>query len=189
MLCEYFSQFPGKNRGKAELDLPDDLFPTPVVFNNLNIDKTAVDWLDYQDEHNTRHILSFQFLFSTRSLTLLFRMVNHITMRRAHCGASAAQKMRSKAMSRASLRDTAYLDQRMKTAQEPYLVLKINRHSVLSDAYDQIWHRLRGELARPLRVRMGIDEGEIGHDLGGVQIEFFKLACAEAMDPNYCEWL
>lgn len=93
--------------------------------------------------------------------------------------------MRGKAMARASLRDTAYLDLRIKATQEPYLVLKINRHSVLSDANDQIWHRLRSELAKPLRVRMGIDEGEIGHDLGGVQIEFFKLACCEALDPDY----
>lgn len=90
-------------------------------------------------------------------------------------------------MARASQRDAAYLDLRIKATQEPYLVLKINRHSVLSDANDQIWHRLRSELAKPLRVRMGIDEGEIGHDLGGVQIEFFKLACCEALDPNYCE--
>lgn len=114
-------------------------------------------------------------------------MVNHIFMRRAYCGAGAIQKMRGKAMARASLRDTAYLDLRIKATQEPYLVLKINRHSVLSDANDQIWHRLRSELAKPLRVRMGIDEGEIGHDLGGVQIEFFKLACCEALDPDYCK--
>ena len=75
----------------------------------------------------------------------------------------------------------------MKVAQEAYLVLRINRHSVLADANDQIWHRTRGELNKPLRIRMGMDEGEIGHDLGGVQIEFFKLVCSEALDPSYCK--
>jgi len=169
----------------SELDLLNDLFSTPVVFNNFNIDKAAVDWLDYQDQPTTRHIVSFQFLYTTRSLTILFRNVNHILMRRAYCAAGAIQKMRAKAMPRSSPRDAIYLDQRLKTAQESYLVLKVNRHSILSDANDQLWHRTRGELAKPLRVRMGIDEGEIGHDLGGVQIEFFKLACAEALNPNY----
>lgn len=49
------------------------------------------------------------------------------------------------------------------------------------DAFDQLWQRRKGELRRPLRVRLGeADELEIGHDLGGVQIEFFNLICKEA---------
>lgn len=99
--------------------------------------------------------------------------------------------MRSRALARALARpsDRAYLDRRTKVMQEPYLVLKISRHSVLSDAFDQIWHRLQSELAKPLRIRMGVDEGEIGHDLGGVQIEFFKLVCSEALDSNYGKYV
>lgn len=161
-----------------------------MVFNTLNVDKAARDWIDYQleSESGSRHILSFKFLFITRAATAIFRTINHVRMRRAHCQAGALHKLRAKAMSRWSHRDSVYLDLRMKTVQEPYLVLRINRHSVLADANDQLWHRLKSELAKPLRVRMGIDEGEIGHDLGGVQIEFFKLACIEAMNPDYGEF-
>lgn len=111
--------------------------------------------------------------------------MNHINIRHTYSAAGAVHKMRLKATPRASLRNETYLDQRMKSLQEAYLVLRINRHSVLSDANDQLWHRSRSELAKPLRVRMGMEEGEIGHDLGGVQIEFFKLACMEALDPDY----
>lgn len=107
-------------------------------------------------------------------------------MRRAYCGAGEKLKLRDKAIPRRLYRDAAYLDRLMRPSADPYLVLKIRRDSVLPDAYDQLWHRLEGELAKPLRVRMGMDEGEIGHDLGGVQIEFFNLACREALNPDYC---
>jgi hypothetical protein len=38
---------------------------------------------------------------------------------------------------------------------------------------------------RPLRVRIGKDEGEDGLDHGGVQQEFFRLSFAEAFRPDY----
>jgi hypothetical protein len=108
-------------------------------------------------------------------------------MRQAYNAADAVLQLRRKTMPQAHIQDVIYLDRRLRAAQDHYIVLKINRHSVLSDAFDQLWHRERRELLRPLRVRMGIDEGEIGHDLGGVQIEFFKLVCQEAFNSTYCK--
>ena len=120
-------------------------------------------------------------------MTLLVRTCHHILMRQAYNAADAVLQLRRKTMPQLHIQDVVYLDRRLRAAQDHYIVLKINRHSVLSDAFDQLWHRERRELLRPLRVRMGIDEGEIGHDLGGVQIEFFKLVCQEAFDPAYCQ--
>ncbi|GAB7349416.1 hypothetical protein MBLNU459_g8532t2 [Dothideomycetes sp. NU459] len=174
-----------QNRDKAHLDIPDDVFQMPNVFNYLDVDKVALDWKDFEADPNTRHILSFQFLFSTRGSALFFRTVNHIFMRRAYSQGEAALQMRRRMMPHMSFADSIYLDRRLKPAQEHYLVLRINRHSILSDAMDQLWHRQKSELFKPLRVRMGVEEGEIGHDLGGVQIEFFKLACQEAFNPEY----
>ncbi|KAF2151880.1 hypothetical protein K461DRAFT_227610 [Myriangium duriaei CBS 260.36] len=72
----------------------------------------------------------------------------------------------------------------MKVASQPYLVLEIRREELLLDAFSQLWQREQRELHRPLRVRLGSDGGEIGHDLGGVQIEFFNLFCNEICDPQ-----
>lgn len=177
----------GYNRDKAKLDIPDDLFPQPTVFNHLDVDKVALDWKDFKQDRNTRHILSFQFVFRTRGLTLFFRTINHIIMRKAYSDGEAALQMRRRMMPHMSFSDSIYLDRRLRSTQEHYLVLKINRHSILSDALDQLWHREKAELFKPLRIRMGVEEGEIGHDLGGVQIEFFKLACQEAFNPEYCK--
>ena len=38
---------------------------------------------------------------------------------------------------------------------------------------------------RPLKVRMGMDEGEEGVDHGGVQQEFFRIAFGQALNPDY----
>ena len=120
-------------------------------------------------------------------MTVLVRTSHHVLMRQAYNAADAILQLRRKTMPHIHIQDVVYLDSRLRAAQDHYIVLKINRQSVLSDAFDQLWHRERRELLRPLRVRMGIDEGEIGHDLGGVQIEFFKLVCQEAFNPAYCQ--
>lgn len=38
---------------------------------------------------------------------------------------------------------------------------------------------------RPLKVQLGLNEGEEGIDHGGVQQEFFRVAIAEALNPDY----
>lgn len=65
-----------------------------------------------------------------------------------------------------------------------YFVIDISRRNVLTDAMDQLWRREKRELLRPLKVRMGMDEGEEGVDHGGVQQEFFRLVIAEAFNPD-----
>ena len=65
------------------------------------------------------------------------------------------------------------------------LVLDIRRDNILTDAMNQLWRRDLNELRRPLKVQLGIDEGEQGVDQGGIQQEFFRLAIAEAFDPDY----
>ncbi|KAI4740246.1 hypothetical protein E4T50_09314 [Aureobasidium sp. EXF-12298] len=156
-----------------------------LLFGSLDIDKAAQNWLSHKSDRNNRHLLSFKFLFDTRAMTMLVRTSHHVLMRQAYNAADAILQLRRKTMPHIHIQDVVYLDSRLRAAQDHYIVLKINRQSVLSDAFDQLWHRERRELLRPLRVRMGIDEGEIGHDLGGVQIEFFKLVCQEAFNPAY----
>lgn len=77
------------------------------------------------------------------------------------------------------------LHDRLKIATSNYLVLEIRRGEVLADALNQLWRRERRELMRPLKVRMGMEEGEEGVDHGGVQQEFFRVALSEALGSDY----
>ena len=74
---------------------------------------------------------------------------------------------------------------RLQLSMNSYMVLDIKRESVIQDAVDQLWRRQERELTRPLKVRMGVYEGEEGVDLGGVQQEFFRVALGQALDPAY----
>ena len=74
---------------------------------------------------------------------------------------------------------------RLRTSTSKYLILDIRRENILEDAMNQLWRRESSELMKPLKIRMGMSEGEEGVDLGGVQQEFFRLAITEALDPKY----
>lgn len=77
------------------------------------------------------------------------------------------------------------LHDRLEIATDCYFVLNIRREDALTDAMNQLWRRQRRELMRPLKVRMGMLEGEEGLDHGGVQQEFFRVVIAEALDRKY----
>ena len=64
-------------------------------------------------------------------------------------------------------------------------VMNIGRESLLEDAMERIWRSSKEELKRPLKVRLGTEQGEEGDDLGGVQQEFFALIFNEALNPDY----
>lgn len=73
----------------------------------------------------------------------------------------------------------------LRQSMNTFLVLEIRRKSVLTDALNQLWRRERDDLVKPLKVRMGMDEGEEGIDHGGVQQEFFRVAIREALQVDY----
>jgi hypothetical protein len=80
-------------------------------------------------------------------------------------------------------RDRLY--DRLQTATSKFMVLEIRRKNVLLDTFNSIWRREERELMRPLKIRLGEEGGEEGLDSGGVQQEFFRLAIAEALNPDY----
>ena len=73
----------------------------------------------------------------------------------------------------------------LKLAKAKAFVIEVRREHILIDAMDQIWRRQKHELMKPLKVRMGMQEGEAGVDHGGISQEFFRCAFAEALDTDY----
>jgi len=66
--------------------------------------------------------------------------------------------------------DTDQLPPQLQHQEEHYMLLYVSRSNLLKDTFDQLWQRRKSELRRPLRVRMGADELDIGHDLGYVDL-------------------
>lgn len=78
------------------------------------------------------------------------------------------------------------LNAQQRHAETNCLLLSVSRKNMLQDTFTQLWHRRRGELRRPLRVRLGTSDEELqlGQDLGGVQVEFFNLLCREILSEQ-----
>lgn len=156
------------------------------VPSRINADAMAASWLERLERPDSiqpdGHLLDFPCLFTEAQLALYFRTINHVRMRRAHNDAEKAAILRGRMMQNSFDVD---FDARLTFLEDHYLMLTIGRNNVLQDGFNQIWQRRSSELLRPLRVRLGeIDAFEVGHDLGGVQIEFFNLLCKEAFSEE-----
>lgn len=143
-----------------------------------------VEWLSKQTKRETLHLLSVPFLFEPSALVTYFRAINHAAMTKAFDSSMTTARLMLQ-MSGVTSRSDVRLYNRLKTAMTSYLVLEIRRDDILTGALNQLWRRERRELMKPLKVRMGMDEGEEGVDHGGVQQEFFRLAISEALNPDY----
>ncbi|TKA26776.1 hypothetical protein B0A50_04222 [Salinomyces thailandicus] len=149
----------------------------PAVAKSLDAVEMAETWMKLDNSGARQHLLSFDFLFTAPQRAMYFRTLCHLRMRQAVSLSEQAAAMRRRLVPH-------MLDEepegRLKYVEEQYLLLNVSRTNVLQDTFDQIWQRQQGELTRPLRVRLGeVDDLEVGHDLGGVQIEFFNLVCRE----------
>ena len=148
-----------------------------------------VQWADRTTDRNMVHLLRYPFLFLPDTLISYFRTINHNAMTKAFQSGQVSlemlKKMNYEEKGPNGGRGEIRLFDRLRPSTSKYLVLDIRRHNILEDAMNQLWRREPGELMKPLKVRMGMEEGEEGVDLGGIQQEFFRLAIAEAMSPNH----
>ena len=147
-----------------------------------------VDWLQFTSSRKKHHLLDRPFIFQPSTLISYFRAINLSRMSRNHEEPSSVSE-RARRMIKDGLFPHQYqlriMDEMTQKATSKYLVLSVRRQHAAQDAFDQLWHREERELLRPLKVHLGLDSGEEGFDLGGVQVEFFKLAFAEIFDPKY----
>lgn len=143
-------------------------------------------WLKsgWADGRSEVHLLDFPFLFPPSALVAYFRSINHAAMYTAYRDSVAASRLCDGVTwpDRSTGRGAIRLHDRLHYATTEYLVLEVRRDHVLMDAMNEIYRRQTRELMRPLKVRM---VGEEGIDHGGVQQEFFRVAIAEALNPDY----
>ncbi|KAI1310612.1 hypothetical protein F5Y03DRAFT_344970 [Xylaria venustula] len=148
-----------------------------------------VSWLSFTSTRQKVHLLDYPFIFKSASLVTYFRAINFSIMSHSYEEATSLQLRIRMITEPGSLVTDAHqrnaLEDLLKTPASKFLILNIRRDDILTDAFDQLWRREERELMRPLKIHLGEDSGEEGYDYGGVQQEFFRLAIAEALHPNY----
>ncbi|OJJ50206.1 hypothetical protein ASPZODRAFT_139522 [Penicilliopsis zonata CBS 506.65] len=169
---------------RHRLGLAPEDFHTSFLSDRLDPMEMPTEWLGSLSNNKTIHVLSYPFLFPSSALVIYFRALNYATMSKSYETAmTTTRHVTQTAFSAIQVQDDVGLLGRLKTSMSTYLVLVVRRSDVLTDALNQLWRRERRELMRPLKVQMGMDEGEEGVDHGGVQQEFFRVVMAEALDP------
>ncbi|KAF5858734.1 hypothetical protein ETB97_003843 [Aspergillus alliaceus] len=173
-----------KERDRLGL-VPED-FHTPFLSERLEPLEMPVEWMGRSPNNKTLHLLSYPFLFPPSALVIYFRALNYAAMSRFYEAAmTTTRHVTQTAFGAIQIQDDVGMLARLKTSMTTYLVLVVRRDNILTDALNQLWRRERRELMRPLKVQMGMDEGEEGLDHGGVQQEFFRVLMAEALDQSY----
>ncbi|KAJ4393808.1 hypothetical protein N0V93_003023 [Gnomoniopsis smithogilvyi] len=148
-----------------------------------------VAWLSFISTKQKVHLLDYPFILNSDTLVSYFRAINFSRMSHAYEEAASLKSRLDRLFETHTLIVNPHhknvLTDLLRTAASRYLILDIGRKTVLRDAFDQLWRREERELLRPLKVHLGEDSGEEGFDSGGVQQEFFRLAVAEALDPEF----
>ncbi|XXG95981.1 hypothetical protein Hte_002258 [Hypoxylon texense] len=148
-----------------------------------------VSWLSFTSTKQKVHLLDYSYIFNPASLVSYFRAINFSRMSRSYEESASLQSRINSIIAPDSLVTETHhknvLQDLLKVPSAKYLILDISRKNVLRDSFDQLWRREERELLRPLKIHLGEDAGEEGFDSGGVQQEFFRLAIAEALNPDY----
>jgi hypothetical protein len=167
-------------------------FWTQVFVERFEPFDMPMQWLDFRSDNRTIHLLSYSFLFPPETVVTYFRAINYSRMTKITEGATLTKRAYNEFV--ASVHVHSYqipvarretLQQRLGIAGLPRFVVEVRRDRVLTDAINQIWRRQKRELLKPLKVRMGTDEGEEGVDSGGVQQELFRVLFGQALEPSY----
>ncbi|GAB1315722.1 HECT domain-containing protein [Madurella fahalii] len=172
---------------RHELLLADTQFRSDYFAERLDTVQMPISWLSHTSTRQRLHLLDFPCLFSPSHLVSYFRSINFSRMSRSFEESTSIHDRIEVIADRTTLlpHHKAVITERLRAAAAKYLILNIRRGSVIEDAFDQLWRREERELLRPLKVHLGESNGEEGFDSGGVQQEFFRMAIAEAMNPDY----
>ncbi|KAF4595738.1 HECT domain-containing protein [Ophiocordyceps camponoti-floridani] len=174
---------------RSSLLLGDVQFRVDYLSERLDAMAMPVAWLAFTSTRQKRHLLDYPYLFSPEALVNYFRALNFSRMSRTFEESSSLKTRMSAIVDPGSLVTNPHhknvLQDMLKTASSKFLVLEIGRKNVVRDAFDQLWRRQERELLRPLKIHLGEEGGEQGFDSGGVQQEFFRMAIAQCLDPDF----
>ena len=159
----------------------------PFFVERLDFMETPKEWVNRPVDNESIHLFSYPFLFPPTFLLSYFRAANHAAMLQAYESSSLLNRVLTEMTFTARqsgpgvIRNLEQLNKNLRS----FFVLEVSRSNLLTDAMNQLWRRERREMIKPLRVRIGAQEGEEGEDHGGVQQEFFRIAIGEALKADY----
>ncbi|ORY12887.1 hypothetical protein BCR34DRAFT_482063 [Clohesyomyces aquaticus] len=166
------------------LNLRTSMFHMPYINEHIDNVDEPMKFLERNRTINTFHLLEYPFLFTSRDLVAHFRTMNFTRMYKEFEQTDRAVHLQREMDP--FLREPYWwlIRSRLKVTFTDYFVLDIRRKHALEDTLNQLWGQEKRLLMKPLKVKMGQQEGEVGLDQGGVTYEFFRVVMSDAFDPD-----
>ncbi|KAJ4350577.1 hypothetical protein N0V95_004626 [Ascochyta clinopodiicola] len=171
--------------GKVEVNKWSSTGTAIMLLHEFYKIKDPVKFLNWTPQPNMLHILQYPELHPTDYLVRFFRTINLTSMVAQYDHTQHVQQM-LRTLDLVLREPYLYMiKHRLKVTLNDYLVLDVRREEPLKDTLDQLWRQERKMLLKPLKVKLGQHEGEVGLDHGGVTYEFFRVVLSEAFAPDY----
>ncbi|XP_022919461.1 probable E3 ubiquitin-protein ligase HERC4 isoform X2 [Onthophagus taurus] len=150
------------------LKVPYETFHMSDLIEILDVRIDYISWLT--DESNKFFLCNYPFIFDAQAKTLLLEADQRIQMEMAMKNARIQACMHM------------FLVNQGLFPLNQFLVLNVNRETIVTDSIRELMACTASDLKKPLRVKFFGEEAE---DAGGVTKEFFMLLLREILDPKY----
>jgi hypothetical protein len=161
------------------------MFEIPFFNERLDPIEEPMKFLNWTEQPNTLHILQYPALFPAECFVKYFRTINFTSMMTQYDQTIRTHQMQGRLENFVRQPHNWLIRSRMKVSLSDYLILNVSREDPLKDALDQLWGLEKRMLLKPLKIKMGQYEGEVGADHGGVTYEFFRVVLGEAFKPDH----
>jgi hypothetical protein len=168
-----------------ELNLREQMFEIPFFHERLDAVEEPIRFLSWEAQPNTFHILEYAALFPKEYLVKYFRTINFTSMMTQYDQTTRMHQLQGLLEKFLQEPQNWLVRNMMKVTLSDYLILNVSREEPLEDTLNQLWGLEKRMLLKPLKVKMGQHEGEIGADHGGVTYEFFRVVLSEAFKPDH----
>ncbi|KAJ4381572.1 hypothetical protein N0V86_002936 [Didymella sp. IMI 355093] len=173
------------DENQRQLNVWSRAFRIPYLHEHMDAVEDPVKYLDWKQQPNTLHLLQYPELHPTDYLVKFFRVINLTSMMAQYDHTQHTHQMMRQFDSVLREPYLYIIKKRLKVTLNDYLILDVTREQPLKDTLDQLWKQERTNLFKPLKVKLGQQEGEVGLDHGGVTYEFFRVILGEAFARDY----
>ncbi|KAL6712161.1 hypothetical protein ACN47E_000038 [Coniothyrium glycines] len=170
---------------REKLNLRANMFELPYLHDRLDAVDEPLEFMKWEERPNTFHILEFPHMFTPQQLVTYFRTINFSKMMEQYDHTTRTHHMRRSLDIFLREPHAWVVRYRMRVTLTELLTLDVSRADPLKDTLDQLWGAEKRMLLKPLKVKMGQQEGEVGQDHGGVTYEFFRVVLSQAFDPAH----
>lgn len=160
------------------------MFHLPYLNERLDPVNEPANFLNWVDRPNTFHLFQYPCLFPQDYLVAYFRTINFTSMFKQYERTERTTQLQRDLDP--FLREPYWISIRrqLSVTLSDYFVLDVRRNNALIDTLDHLWGQEKRLILKPLKVKMGMQEGEVGLDQGGVTYEFFRVVLNEAFQPE-----